>query len=85
VRRCWITLADQDPGQAGARFCEGVKLSLEASVRREIPRCVDGLEAASMQMAPSAPRSTRAALLLGASATMREIYGTACKAMSSRC
>jgi predicted ATPase/transcriptional regulator with XRE-family HTH domain len=73
----WIALADKDPRRAGARFCESLKLSLEASVRREIPRCVDGLVAASMQMASSAPRSTRAAWLLGASATMRETYGGA--------
>ena len=72
-----IALADQDPRRAGARFCESLKLSLEASVRREIPRCVDGLVVASMQMASSAPRSTRAAWLLGASATMRENYGPA--------
>jgi hypothetical protein len=72
-----IALAEQDPRRAGARFCESLKLSSEASVRREIPRCVDGLVAASMQLTSSAPQATRAACLLGASATMRETYGTA--------
>ena len=36
----WIALADQDPRQAGARFFDSLKRSLEASARREIPRCV---------------------------------------------
>jgi tetratricopeptide (TPR) repeat protein len=71
-----IALAAQDPRQAGLRFFDSLQLSLEATARREIPRCVDGLVAASMKMDPPGPRSTRAAWLLGASATIRETYGS---------
>jgi predicted ATPase/class 3 adenylate cyclase len=72
----WIALAAQDPRQAGQRFFDSLKLCLEAPARREIPRCVDGLVAASMKMDPLGPRTTREAWLLGASAMIRETYGT---------
>jgi len=72
-----IALADEDAREAGARFCDSLKLSLKAPAPREIARCVDGLVAAAMKMDPPGPRSTRAAWLLGASATMRETYGPA--------
>ena len=72
-----IALADQDPRRASVRFADSLRLTLKSSARREAPRCVDGLVAASMAIDPSAERSTGAARLLGASATMRETYGPA--------
>jgi hypothetical protein len=70
-----IALAHQDPRRAGLRFFDSLQLSLEASARRDIPRCLDGLVAASMKMDPPGSRSTREAWLLGASAAIRETYG----------
>jgi len=40
-----IALAAQDPRQASIRFAESLTRSREASARREIPRCLDGLVA----------------------------------------
>jgi tetratricopeptide (TPR) repeat protein len=71
-----IALAARDPRRAGAWFSDSLRRSLEVSARREIPRCLDGLVAASMKMDSSEPRSMRDAWLLGASATIRETYGT---------
>ena len=74
-----IALANDDPRRAAGRFTESLNLSLQASSRGEIARCLDGIVAAG-EMAdhvePSGQRSTQGAHLLGAAAALREADGT---------
>ena len=73
-----IALANDDPRRAAERFIESLNLSLQASSRGEIARCLDGIVAAG-EMAdhiePSGQRSTKGAHLLGAAAALREADG----------
>jgi len=73
-----IALANDDPRRAAERFTESLNLSLQASSRGEIARCLDGIVAAG-EMAdhiePSGQRSTKGAHLLGTAAALREVDG----------
>jgi predicted ATPase/class 3 adenylate cyclase len=72
-------LANDDPRRAAERFAESLRLSLQASRRGEIARCVEGLVAAAWMVDPagtSARSSTTGARLLGAAAGLREATGS---------
>jgi hypothetical protein len=74
-----IALANDDPRRAAERFAESLTLSLQASRRGEIARCVEGLVAAAQMADPagaSAQSSTTGARLLGAAAGLREATGS---------
>jgi hypothetical protein len=74
-----IALANDDSRRAAERFAESLRLSLQASRRGEIARCVEGLVAAARMAGPagtSAQSSTTGARLLGAAAGLREATGS---------
>jgi hypothetical protein len=74
-----IALTNDDPGRAAERFAESLRLSLQASSRGEIARCVEGVVAAAGmagRAGTSAPSSPLGARLLGAAAALREATGS---------
>ncbi len=74
-----IALANADPRRAAERFAESLRLSLQASSRGEISRCLEGIVAAARLADPagtSAQSSTTGARLLGAAAGLREATGS---------
>ena len=73
-----VALANDDPRRAAERFAECLRLSLQASERSEIARCVEGVVAAAQLADPigtSAWSSADGARLLGAAAELREATG----------